>query len=186
MIVQIVAGVEEGLMKFRLVSALVVAALPAAAPAALVPQLAPLAFLAGSCWRGSEDEMRSDTHCFTPVYGGHFLRDRHIVAGGKDPPYLGETLYRWSAEAQAISYAYYSSDGGFGSGVARRDGDALSFTVAMDAAGAGPPPPPSRMRTTWTRESDQAYTAHTEIGEGEGWRTLWRVRFTRVGAAPAD
>jgi hypothetical protein len=184
MIVQLAGARLEGKMKMRLLFALGLAASSAAAPAALAPQLAPLAFLAGSCWRGSEDGMRTDTHCFTPVYDGHFLRDRHIVAGGKNPPYLGETLYRWSAEAQAISYAYYSSDGGFGSGVARRDGDVLSFTFATDAAGAGPPP--SRMRTTWTRESDQAYTAHTEIGEGEGWRTLWRVRFTRVGPAPAD
>lgn len=172
-------------MKSRLVLALILAALPAAAPAALVPQLAPLAFLAGSCWSGSEEGMRTDTHCFTPVYDGRFLRDRHIVAGGKDPPYLGETLYRWSAEAQAIAYAYYSSDGSFGSGVARRDGDVLSFTFALDAAVAGPPPP--RIRTTWTRESDEAYTAHAEIGTGEtGWRTLWRMRFTRVGPAPAD
>jgi hypothetical protein len=56
--------------------------------------LAPLAFLAGSCWTGEFAEGGSfDRHCFEGAYDGKFLRDVHVVTG-KRGPYGGESLYR--------------------------------------------------------------------------------------------
>jgi hypothetical protein len=52
--------------------------------------LTPLAFLAGSCWKGEFAEGGSfDRHCFEWAYDGKFLRDRHVVTG-KRGPYVRE------------------------------------------------------------------------------------------------
>src|SRR6187551_2099463 len=98
--------------KFAL--ALTLAAAPiGAAPAAdtLAPVFQPLAFVAGSCWRATfPDGRMTDTHCFSPILNGHFLRDRHIVTRAPNP-YVGETIYRWDAATGRIRYDYYASDG---------------------------------------------------------------------------
>jgi len=60
----------------------------------------PLAYLAGACWKGTfPDGKQADEHCFSWMYGGKFLRDRHTVHGEVDPVYLGETSYFWNASA---------------------------------------------------------------------------------------
>lgn len=156
---------------------------PSAAPAALAPGLAPFAFFAGSCWRATfPDGRMTDTHCFTAVYGGHFLRDRHVVAGAP-AAYLGETLYRWDNAAGAIRYDYYSSDGSHSGGTARPAGDAIGFVEEVQGAGHDGA---TTIRSTWTRDGADAYVALAEAPQGAGWRTLWRMHFTRIGAAPAD
>lgn len=157
-------------------------AIPAGSPAAPAPELAPFAFLADSCWRAAFPGGRlTDTHCFTWVYGGHFLRDRHVVTGPSEP-YRGETLYRPDRAAAAIRYDYYSSDGAHSGGLARPDGAAIRFTEEVDG---GAHDGATIIRSSWTREDD-GYVALAETPPGDGWRTLWRMHFTRVGPAPAD
>lgn len=161
---------------------LVLLAVPGASPAAPAPELAPFAFLAGSCWRAAfPGGPVTDTHCFTWVYGGRFLRDRHVVTGTPEP-YRGETLYRWDRAADAIRYDYYSSDGAHSGGLARSDGAAIRFTEEVDG---GSHDGATSIRSSWTRVDD-GYVALAETPDGTGWRTLWRMRFTRAGAAPAD
>jgi hypothetical protein len=161
---------------------LVLLAVPAAARAAPAPELAPFAFLAGSCWHADFPGGRmADTHCFSWVYGGHFLRDRHVVTGLPEP-YRGETLYRWDDAAGAIRYDYYSSDGAHSGGLARGDGAAIRFTEAVDGGGHDGA---TAIRSSWTR-ADDGYVALAETPDGTGWRTLWRMHFTRAGPAPAD
>jgi hypothetical protein len=84
-----------------------------AAPPALAPEFQPLAFLVGSCWRASfpGGGQATDTHCYTALYGGRYIRDVHVVEGGP-PGYGGETIYRWDPQARRIRYDYYASDGG--------------------------------------------------------------------------
>ena len=55
---------------------------------------------------------RTDTHCFTPMLGGRFVRDLHMRRG-RAAPYSGETLYRWDPAARRIRFDYYASDGGY-------------------------------------------------------------------------
>ena len=53
----------------------------------------PLAFLAGHCWKGSfPGGHRTDEHCFSWIYDGKFLRDRHTVRSEGQPDALGESI----------------------------------------------------------------------------------------------
>src|SRR3954470_18342726 len=82
---------------------------PSCAADRLAPELQPFAFLAGSCWRATfPGGQMTDTHCFSLILNGHFLRDRHIVSHAPDP-YLGETIYRWDTAAGRVRYDYYAS-----------------------------------------------------------------------------
>ena len=57
--------------------ALIAAGLAAAQPA-LRPELEPMRFLVGHCWRGAMAKgAKHDTHCFEPVFDGQHVRDRH-------------------------------------------------------------------------------------------------------------
>ena len=141
--------------------------------------LAPMSFLVGSCWKGAfpGGGNVTDTHCFEPVYGGTFIRDRHIVEGAPRP-YAGETLYRWDAATRTIRYAYYASDGGHSDGTAR----AVDGTLVFDDRYSGADGAALVMRATWTRAGDDAYEALTEAQEGGVWKAKFKVRFQRVPA----
>jgi hypothetical protein len=165
---------------------LVAGALPMAPTSAadtLVAELQPFAFLAGSCWRATfPGGQMTDTHCFAPILNGHFLRDRHVVDHRPDA-YRGETLYRWDAAAGRIHYDYYASDGSHSAGTAQAAANGLSFLDDQhDAAGGNA----AQIRSSWTREGDDAYVALAETRSGDGWRPLFRLRFTRIAGRPVD
>ena len=144
-------------------------------------QLSPLAFLAGSCWRGTfPDGRRTDTHCFTSLYGGAFVRDRHVVEGGPQP-YSGETLYRWDAESRAIRFDYYASDGSHSGGAALPAANGLVFPEESYRTADGSP---MLIRSSWSRDGDDVYVVLSEAREGEAWRRLWQMRMVRTGPAP--
>jgi hypothetical protein len=156
--------------------------LAAAAPAdSMEPNLQPLAFLVGSCWRGTlPDNSGIDTHCFTPMLRGHFLRDRHNVT---PVGYSGETLYRWDSAARQIRLDYYSSDGLLMAGTASAGEHGLTFELGY-VAGDGSP---TVIRATWTRDGPDAYVVTAEARDHDGWRPVpGRARFQRVGPAPPD
>ena len=148
-----------------LVSALLLPAAQAGA-AALIPELQPLAFVAGSCWRGTfPDGRRTDTHCFTPIYGGAFLRDVHVVEGAPTP-YSGETLFRWDSQARTLRFDYYASDGAHTAGVALPVAGGLSFPEARRASDGRE----MRIETRWIHDGADAYLVRSEIVEGTNWR----------------
>jgi hypothetical protein len=160
-------------------SILLALALQSAAAPALNPNLQPMAFVVGSCWRGTfPDGRRTDTHCFTPAYGGAFIRDRHVVENGPRP-YSGETFFRWDAAASRIRYAYYASGGNYSAGEAAPVENGLSFSDETMARGS------ERMeiRSSWQREGADAYQVLTEVRQGENWREVLRMRMVRVGPA---
>lgn len=157
------------------------AASPQPAPA-LSTNLQPLAFLVGSCWRGTfPDGRRTDTHCFTAFYGGAFVRDHHVV-GGAPQPYEGETFYRWDAAARQIRYDYYASDGMHTSGSATPTVTGLGFP---EETAQGPNGTMMTIRSAWARDGDNAYISRAEMRQGESWREMWHMRLERVGPAPA-
>lgn len=160
-------------------SLLLAVALQSAAAPALNPNLQPLAFVVGSCWRGTfPDGRRTDTHCFTSAYEGAFIRDRHVVENGPRP-YVGETFFRWDAAASQIRYAYYASGGNFSAGEATPQDNGVSFSDETMAAGS------QRMeiRSSWQRDGADAYRVLTEVRQGESWREVVRMRMERVGPA---
>lgn len=154
-----------------------------ATPAApgLTPELAPLAFLVGSCWRATfPNTARTDTHCYTAMLGGRYVRDLHVVEGAS-APYSGETIYRWDAAARRIRYDYYASDGGYSGGHADPTPAGLDFP---EENYVGPGGLLMTLRNVLVRTGD-GYTGTSSARQGETWREMWTMRFTRVGPAVA-
>lgn len=146
------------------------------------PRLAAMAFFAGSCWRGAfPDGRRTDTHCFSPIYEGNFLQDRHVVEGAPTP-YSGYSLYHYDVMGRSITYQYRASDGSVSGGVARPTADGLSFPAETHRAADGRE---TTIRSAWTRDGADAYLVRAEARQGRGWRELWRMRMVRVGPTPA-
>lgn len=152
-------------------------AAPALAPA---PELQPLAFLVGSCWRASfPGGQATDTHCYTAMLGGRYIRDTHVVAGG--PPYSGESIYRWDPQTRSIRYDYYASDGGYSSGSAVATATGIDFPDDRYVGGDGAA---MTIRTVQTGGAD-GYTRVSSARQPDGsWREMFTLRFTRVGPAP--
>lgn len=160
--------------------ALLLGSFAQAQPAPLAPNLQPLAFVAGSCWRGTfPDGRRTDTHCFTPMSGGAFVRDLHVVEGAP-APYSGETLYRWDSAARRIVYDYYASDGSHSDGVVLGAANGLVFP---EEAHLAPDGTETLIRSSWTRDGADAYLVLAETMRGAAWHRLWQMRMIRVGPA---
>jgi copper(I)-binding protein len=149
---------------------------------ALAAGLRPLAFLVGSCWRATfPNSTNTDTHCYTTMLGGRYIRDVHIVAG-TPTPYSGEAIYRWDPRARRIRYDYYASDGGVSAGFADPTAAGFDFPEETYVGGNGET---MVMRTVQTGNGE-AYTRTTSARQPDGsWREMFTMRFTRVGPAPA-
>jgi hypothetical protein len=140
-----------------------------------------MAFVAGSCWRGTfPDGRRTDTHCFSPIYEGDFLQDYHFVEGAP-APYSGYSLYRYDVMGRSIAFQYRASDGSVSNGVARPTADGLSFPGQVHRSPDGRE---TTIRSMWTRDGADAYLVRAEAQAGTGWRELWRMRMVRVGPTP--
>jgi hypothetical protein len=160
------------------------AAVPFAANADDKPlneQLAPLAFLAGYCWSGPfADSKATDEHCYEWMYGGKFLRDRHIVRGGQKP-YRGETIFFWDGAENSVAYVYFNSDGGVSRGILKVEGQALMFPAERYTEGSVT----REFSTTLVRENaDNYYTSTRELKDGD-WQEAWRVAYRRGGPTSA-
>ena len=144
-------------------------------------RLQAMAFLAGSCWRGTfPDGRQTDTHCFSPIYGGDYLQDRHVVEGAA-APYSGDTLYSYDVMGRSIRFEYRASDGSHSVGRAVPIATGLSFPEEIHRSPAGRE---MTIRSSWIRDGADAYVALSEAREGSGWREMWRMRMVRVGPTP--
>lgn len=156
-------------MKSRLpaLSLLLVAMVsPAPAAAAPDPALEPLAFLAGHCWKGSiPGTPDTDEHCFSWLYDGKYLRDRHVVRRGDKAVYEGETTYYWNSVAKQVEYFYVTAAGGHVQGRMAPDGDQLVFPEAhLISAGKS-----YGFRSRWKRAGDDGYEVVREYQAGDKW-----------------
>lgn len=150
--------------------------------AAQTPQafdkLQPLAFLAGSCWKGTfAGRAVTDEHCFTWMYGGRFLRDQHVVSGDS-VPYRGETTYAWDGAQNRIVYWYIALPGFYSSGSVAPDNDTLLFRDNLVTS------TPRQLRTTWHRTGADAYTVRVEEVTNGAARELWSMVLRRSRPAP--
>lgn len=101
------------------------------------PPLAALQDYIGHCWLTRIDDVTTDRHCFSRVYGGAHVRDTHVVSRDGQPVYQGETLF--SDEAGQLSFTYWNSLGGIGRGTALASGNELRFSLVMRAAPGSAP-----------------------------------------------
>jgi hypothetical protein len=139
---------------------------PLIASAAPDPALAPLAFLAGSCWKGAlPGTTAADEHCFAWIYDGKYLRDRHEVRDGEKVVYAGESTYYWNAAAKRIEYFYVTAAGGHSHGTVAPEADALSFpaaTLVTEGKSMG-------FRSRWKRAGEDGYEVLREYETAKGW-----------------
>lgn len=144
---------------------------------------APMAYLAGHCWQGAlKGGSDVDTHCFSWIYDGKFVRDRHTVHGDGHPDHLGETIYYWDAAARRLQYLYVESDGGFSRGDVKVSGEALVFpeTRFQDNGQI------QAYRSRWSRSGDQSYDVVTEFKKKDGWAPGWSVHMQRQSDLPSS
>jgi hypothetical protein len=147
----------------------------AAAPAS---PYAPLAYLVGHCWQGTfPDGKVTDTHCFSWIYGGKFIRDQHVVhhgAGSKDD--LGESIYLWDAASGELQYLYIESAGGFSRGSVTAAPDALVFPPTHYSENGQQ----QTYRSRWKRSDDTAYDVVTEFLVRDQWQPGFTVHMKAV------
>jgi hypothetical protein len=151
--------------------------LPVAAGAAPIAEFQPLAFLGGYCWKGTlQDGKQTDEHCFTWVYDGKFLRDRHTVRGEGHPDYLGESIYLWNSSAKQIEYLYIEDQGGFSRGGVATDKDTLVFPPTIYVENGQT----QTYRSRWQRAGDNAYDVVTEFQSKDSWVPGFKVHMEKV------
>ena len=140
--------------------------------------LAPMDFLVGSCWAGDFPGGRGvDTHCFSAVYGGKFVRDTHVLHG-KGPDYSGESIYGWDPRQQQLVFWYWSSDGDIEQGTVKPSADGLDFPEHHLTE-----PKELTFRTHWRRLDADRYEAINERKDGDAWQTEWKIEYRRVHKA---
>lgn len=147
---------------------------PLIAQQSAAAEFQPLAFLVGSCWRGTfPDGRHVDEHCFDWMYDGKFIRDRHEVRGGD--PYRGETVYSVDPLSRRVAFWYWSSDGMTMTGQVVPRGDTLVFPVRYTTAHGE-----AELKAVWTRRGPDAYHVVQSQRAGDGWTTMWEMDFRRV------
>lgn len=141
----------------------------------------PMAFLADHCWKGAFPGGRTDEHCFTWIYGGKFLRDRHTVRPQGKPDASGESIYFWDSAAKRLEYLYIESDGGFSRGPVSIDNEALVFpdTSLVENGQA------VVYRSRWQRSGESAYDVVTEFKSKDGWGPGFKIHMQQSRVAPS-
>ena len=141
----------------------------------------PLVFLAGHCWKGAFPGGRSDEHCFTWIYDGKFLRDRHTVRAAGKPDALGESIYFWDSAAKQLEYLYIESDGGFSRGTVSLDNEALVFpdTSFVEKGKT------MVYRSRWQHSDPTAYDVVTEFKSNDSWVPGFKVHMQKESDDPS-
>ena len=142
--------------------------------------LAPMAFLAGRCFKSPTVEGKdTDEHCFQWLYEGKVLRDVHTVRGAKHPDLVGESTYYWDSAVNKIAYLYIEDQGGYMIGNVEPVEGMLTFPATPFIIGGRA----MVLRTRWTELPD-GYEAWAEF-EGKDkqgksvWATLFKVKMLR-------
>jgi|SRR6478672_629842 len=141
-------------------------------------ELQPLAFLAGSCWKGTfTGRSVTDEHCFKWIYNGRFLRDHHIVVGDS-VAYEGESTYAWDTPSKQIVFWYIALPGFYSHGTVAPSDSVLLFHDNLQTVDA------RQMRTTWRRSGPDAYIVRVEEITGGTSKVWWTMEMKRSRAAP--
>ena len=144
--------------------------------AASIEPLRPMAFLAGHCWKGDfADGKQTDEHCFAWLYDGKALRDTHTVRTPGRADYIGETTYYWDSVARRVEYVYIENLGGVSRGSMQSTPDALVFPATQYVADGQA----MTYRVRWTRLSETAYEAWSEMQGKDGWSTMFKLTMKR-------
>ena len=141
----------------------------------------PLAYLADHCWKGAFPGGGTDEHCFTWIYDGKFLRDRHTVRAAGKPDALGESIYFWDSAAKRLEYLYFESEGGVSRGPVVVDNEGLLFPDTSFVENGKT----VVYRSRWQRDGAAAYDVVTEFKGKDGWVPGFKVHMEQGGAPPS-
>jgi hypothetical protein len=152
---------------------------PFAAAATPDPAFQPVAFLVGHCWKGTlPGGKATDEHCYSWIYDGKFVRDRHVVREGEKIAYQGESIYYKSPATSQVEYMYFTAAGGYSQGRMQPEGDALVFPEAVMHTGGKTIAFRSRLKAL----GPDAYEVLREYQTDKGWVPV-RIEMRRVGPA---
>ena len=127
---------REVIMRVPLLALFLGIAIAGSVAAEPIDALKPMAFLAGSCWKGTfPDGQVTDEHCFQWLYGGKALRDTHTVRAPGRPDYIGETTYYYDSAAKRVEYLYVENLGDISRGTMESSPPALVFPAAQFVEG---------------------------------------------------
>jgi len=158
-----------------LVPAVLAAGGAVAADAAANP-LAPMAFLAGHCFKGTVRGNDMDEHCFTWMLSGKALRDVHTVKTPGQPDYVGETTYYYDSAAKKIEYLYVENAGGIMRGTVEPGDGVIVFPTATYVAGGQS----MTLRVRWTLQGADSYEAWSEMQNQGQWVTMFKAKMTKA------
>jgi hypothetical protein len=152
--------------------------LPCLAAAEPRTEYQPLAFLAGHCWKGGlpGGGNITDEHCFSWIYDGRFLRDRHTVRTPGKPDALGESIYFWDAIDNRLEYLYIESDGGSSRGPVTTQQESLVFPDTSFIQNGKT----QVYRSRWQPNGADAYEVLTEFKGKDGWMPGFKVHMELV------
>ena len=151
----------------------------AAAPAVTPDPYQSLAFLVGHCWRGTFAGAagKTDTHCFSRIYGGKFVRDEHVVhPSDGTPDQFGESTYLWDSASGQLQYVYIESGGAILRGTVATDNGALLFPAAAYTENGRS----MNVRARWQPAGDDAYDVTTEFELQGRWVRGFALHMQRV------
>ncbi len=134
--------------------------------------------LVGQCWQATfPDGKKIDTHCFSSVYGGMFIKDQHVVCGGEQP-YYGETWYAHDQPSGTVNYRYYNSLGGVSDGTVEFKPMQLVFPDETYENNGQQ----ITYRTTWDLSEGQ-YVSNMwqqDAAVEGGWKPIWNMDFKSI------
>ena len=151
-----------------------------AATAEPIEALKPMAFLAGSCWKGGfPDGKATDEHCFQWMYGGKALRDTHTVRAPYRPDYVGEATYYFDSAAKRVEYLYVENLGGISRGTMESAPPVLVFPATQYVEGGKS----MTYRSRWTKVDDTTYEVLAEMQNKDAWTPMFKLTMKRSGPA---
>jgi hypothetical protein len=153
-----------------------IAAITALGASAQTDRLAPLHFFEG-CWRGAfaSSTVVSDIRCLSPMLGGAYIRDTHVIHGAPTP-YGGEAIYAYDPEGRRIAVTYYAVDG-VEHGFAEPAGQGLSFPQSRFVGADGEI---TTLRARWTPDGPDKFIAVAEFLEHGRWVEHLHITYSRA------
>lgn len=146
----------------------------AQAPVSHSADFGALASLVGSCWRGTfPDGKQTDEHCFEWMLDRQFIRDRHVVRGGK--LYAGETIDMWDAAAKQLAFWYWNTEGQLMTGRGTPTADGIDFLTRLPG-----PTGDTELKATWTPTGPDGFRIWNGQRANGGWKELWTMEMRRV------
>jgi hypothetical protein len=150
---------------------------PQGAPTAPMASFGWFAELAGSCWKGSRAEGRSDVQCYQKQFN-RFIRGSIKFYQADKVTGEADSVFGYDGNAKLIIYSQWGSNGSVGFGQATLQNDELVFQNHNPDNSEAP------TRSVWRRIDADSFKIVRQRRSGEGaWTDESAVTYARVKPA---